>query len=302
MFIRSASFLFCLSLSLRGSAETQLNSVTEVGEQKPAIQKVPPHRSRREPNRNISITYVSSAWNRSSTKVDSAFLFVKDRESGKLVKIVLEEAEPDSSTFSGSFSIDWGNLEASRPEVFIPPIHLRNNEEDIKKFNVQVSEGKIPRKPVVVRKTKEGRQILDVYDTKDQAERAYKSYLSQLALERKLDQQNQTALKPIASEQNLQVAKMAEQERALLQLAKEAASREMDRIRIEQLERQRMDELRKKQDLLAESERKKRRAEAEKLAIQALAAYNLSDFATAEDLFRKSSDLEPDNLDRKSVV
>ena len=49
------------------------------------------------------MTYASAPWNKNSTQVDSAFLFLRDQASGQVAKILLYETEPDSSLFSGTF-------------------------------------------------------------------------------------------------------------------------------------------------------------------------------------------------------
>ena len=43
-------------------------------------------------NRQMSISYGSPSWNTDSTKIDTAFLILRDKNSGKLVQIDLRPA------------------------------------------------------------------------------------------------------------------------------------------------------------------------------------------------------------------
>lgn len=240
----------------------------------------------------IKIVYASSPWNKNSTQLDSAFLFMKDSQSGKTVKIVLEESEPDSSTFEGYFSIDWAkDAEKLAPEIYIPSQNLRG-EQGLTRFHHLLSQGKLQRRPVVVKKTASGMQVIDVYDTNEQVKRALEAYKE----EKRIAQEKKKSLtKPIPSEATLEAARMAERKVQLEKLALEAAQRATERVRLEQIERQRTEERIRKAKLMAEKERKARKHEAFEIAEHAMKLYKEGKFKEAEGYFRQSIELDPDN-------
>ncbi len=95
----------------------------------------------------MHITYGSPSWNTDSAKVDTAYLILRDKDSGRFVQIQLEETEPDSSQFAGHFSVSLGDKETISPEIYVPPRELRNSDPDNKKLYEMIREGKLPRKP-----------------------------------------------------------------------------------------------------------------------------------------------------------
>ncbi|MGE0762476.1 MAG: tetratricopeptide repeat protein [Bdellovibrionales bacterium] len=242
---------------------------------------------------NLKIVYGSPAWNLDSTRPDSAFLFMRDKTSGKIVKIQLEETEPDSSIFSGSFAISMGpNGGAVDPQVYIPPRDMRNNDEAVKKFNQLLSSGQIQAKPLVVKASDSGSRMLDVYDTKDQVAKAQQAYANEQ--QAKLETKN-SLTKPIVKTQELETAKKAEQQNLINQLAIEAAQREADRVRIEQIERQKILERERAAKALSGAERDNRKKKAAEFAAQALQHYQKGEFQQAEEKFRKSVELDPED-------
>lgn len=241
---------------------------------------------------NFKIVYGSAPWNANSTQMDSAFLFLRDKASGKIVKILLEETEPDSSVFSGNFAVSWGQQGSNvEPQVYIPPRDMRNNDEALKKFNKLLADGKIQAKPLIVKTAESGLRTMDVYDTKDQVQKAQEAYDAE---QRAKSEKEKTKLaKPIVKNQELEVAKREEQQKLINQLAFEAAQREAERVRIEQIERQKILERERLAREQSEKERADKKQKAAELAAQALAAYQNGDFAKAETLFKQTLDLDP---------
>ncbi len=243
----------------------------------------------------VRIRYGSGPWNLESQKIDSAFLFLKDKTSKRIVKILLEETEPDSSTFSGSFAIGFSESDSFNPEVFVPPPGMRLREADGQKFNLAINQGKVARKPIVMRKDEKGNRILEVYDTREQAERAVQIFKEEVRLRKESEDAKKSLTKPIPSETTLAAAQVAEKKAFLEKMALENSQRESERLRMEQIEKQKMEESRRKEAQLAQAERNRRKKEAEALGAQALQFYQAGDFAKAEELFRKSVDLDPSN-------
>lgn len=241
----------------------------------------------------MSINYGSSSWNTDSRKIDTAHLLLRDKNSGKLVKIQLEESEPDSSQFSGNFSVNWGNKDNLSPEVFIPPQESMQSEEDYKKIIQMIQENRIPRKPVVWKKNDKKKASLNVFDTREQAESALKAFQEEERIANAI-KSSDTTKGPI-SKSALAAAAMAEQKAKLEKMALEAAQREAERVRLEQIEKQKAEERLRKAQLVSEAERAARKKQAEEIAQQAMAFYNQGDFASAETSFKKSIELDPEN-------
>ena len=240
---------------------------------------------------NLEVVYGSSPWNRDSTKIDNAELFVRDAESGNILKILLEESEPDSSTFSGNFSLGWTKDKEIKLEVYIPQEDIRGKELLLNKFVTQIKKGMVPRKPIVFKKGKNGQQVLDVYDTKEQAKNAFEAYKEKI----KQEEVKESLVKPSPAvrEADMEAAALAAKQAKLAELAAQAASREEERVRKEQLERQRALERLKQQQELADKEKQQRRDQAQQYAQKALEVYKQGDFLKAEELFKKSVELDP---------
>ncbi|NQZ00101.1 MAG: hypothetical protein HRT45_05460 [Bdellovibrionales bacterium] len=243
-----------------------------------------------------TIEYGSASWNRNSANIDSAFLFIRDKNTGKTAKVVLDETAPDSSTFKGNFSLGWANDSEAQPEIYIPPQNLVG-QKGMEKFKAMLRTGKLKRKPVVFHTDRDGRQLVDVYDTKEQAVKAYKAFKDELKIAEREKQAKKLLKQAEADKATIEAAEMAERERKLKQLELEAAKRESARIRLEQLERQKAEERLRKQQALAQAERERRKAQARKLGEEGMQKFIANDFAGASDLFAQAVELDPENKD-----
>lgn len=246
-----------------------------------------------ESDRQIIINYGSAPWNLNSVRIDSAYIFVRDARTEKVFKILLEESAPDSSIFSGKFSLGLAPQTEVQPEVYIPPRNMRDDETAVSKFSALLQQKKIKRMPTVFWRDKD-HQYLEVFDTREQALRAHEAYKERSRLER--DEKNQAReIDPVPNEQTLKVAKaikLSEEEKLQALLA---AKRETERVRLEQLERQRLEAKKRELEQLAQSELDKRKREASQLAAEAMVKYQAGDFKQAEDLFRKANEKDPHN-------
>lgn len=245
-----------------------------------------------EVERQMSISYGSPSWNTDPTKIDSAFLILRDRATTKLVQIQLEETEPDSSEFVGHFALNLNPADKVLPEIFVPPQNQRS-EADYKKLYQDIQGDKLPRKPVIWKKNARGRAMLDVYDTREQAETALKAYQDEQRLAHEMSRR--ALVKPATSEQNLAAAQQAERKAALDKLAMEAAKRETDRIRLEQIEKQKAEERERAARALSEQEKSARRAAAAAAAASASEFYAAGDYVHAEQKFREAVELNPED-------
>jgi hypothetical protein len=156
-----------------------------------------------------TIEYGSASWNKNSANVDSAFLFVKDKDSGKTAKVVLDETAPDSSTFKGNFSLGWAEDAKTQPEIYIPPQNLVG-QKGMEKFKTMLRSGKLKRKPVVFHTDNDGRQLVDVYDTKEQAVKAFKAFKEEQKIAEREKQAKKLLKQAKTDKATLEVAAMAE--------------------------------------------------------------------------------------------
>lgn len=245
-----------------------------------------------EISRVMQITYGSNSWNTDSTKIDSAYIVLRDKATGKIVQIQLEETEPDSAEFSGHFSVNLG--EKIQPEIYIPPKELRGGSaEDYKKLHDLIRTGKLQRKPVIWKRNEKGQAVLDVYDTREQAEAALKAFHDEERLAQKIKKDK--PLKHMTDSAALAAAAAAQHKAELDRLALEAAQRETERVRLEQLEKQKEAERVREAQRLSEEEKSRRRTQAVQLSEEAMALYNQDDYAGAEDKFKQASALDPEN-------
>lgn len=240
----------------------------------------------------MSITYGSPSWNVDSTKIDSAYLILRDKTSGRIVQINLEETEPDSSKFMGHFSVNLGESDKIMPEVFVPPSDIRKGDKDNRKLYELIQNNKLPRKPVIFTKNERGQGNLDVYDTREQAEAALKAYQAEVALAKPSPH---NGAKPLASEKASLMAKQMERQMELNRLAAEAAKRESERVRLEQIERQKAEERLRQAKAATEKERAERKARAQAVADEAMALFNQGKFAESEAKFKMAVELDPEN-------
>ncbi len=238
-----------------------------------------------------SLKYGSNTWNKSSKNIDSAFMFLKDKKTGKIAKISIEETAPDSSTFEGQFSIRWSDDKVD-PEIYIPPENLRNDPRAVEKFNTLLNNNQLKAQPLLSRKEK-NITVFDVYDTETQAKKAQKVYQNEQTEIKKAA--NTNLLESKANETSIETSKLAAREAMLSQLALETAKRERERLRLEQIEAQKLDEMRKKQAKMAEQEKLINKKKALELSKQAVAAYQQGRFETAEPLFGQAVELDPEN-------
>lgn len=235
-----------------------------------------------DPSTTIRINYGYPAWNRSATKIDSASILMREGSTGRIVQIYLEETQPDSSVFSGVYSINWRNIEQMQTEFYIPPQELLGSVEGMKKLKIMLENRELRRHPFILRRTPTGLQTVEIYDNREQALTAMKAF--------RAEQQLQTANKKFPSDQQLEVAKLADQLRERNAAAKSLA----ERIRLVQVESLRLQEMVAKFMALSPAQRNARKAEAVKWATEALEHYRAGRFAEAETSFEKAVELDPE--------
>lgn len=232
-------------------------------------------------SKQLKLSYKMNAWNRNSSLEDAGSLLLRDAATGKLARVELQETGPNTGEFLGYYSISFGS-EDTTPEIYIPPQEMVKSAEKMKALDSLIKDGLLLRKPFFLRPEK-SYQAITVFDSKDQALQAYEQYRTNLNG------------KPIVSQSVLDAQQKAAQLAEQKKLSDLAMKQELERIRMAELEKARQEELLRQQQLLSAAEKAKRKREAESIAQEAMVAYRAQDFPKAEDLFKKSQELDPEN-------
>lgn len=245
----------------------------------------------------IRLNYGRSDWNSDPTKIDEAIIFLREGDSGRIVQIQAEETAPDSAVFSGTYSVNWASFEDRRIEFYAPPQKLLADMAGRKKITEMIDAKELRRLPFVMRRDPiTGIQNIELFDNVEQARLAYKAFQS--------DQQLMQALKSKAA-QNGQIINSGgtselNQVVDTAMLAEKAAFEKLskdlnERVRLSQLETQRLSQLIQKFAALTPDERAKNKKDAQAAADQAMIDYRANRFEQARANFDKAVELDPTN-------
>lgn len=235
----------------------------------------------------LRLNYGFPSWNKSPTQIDTASMLMREGSSGRTVQIFLTETEPDSSVFSGIYSISWRDAERLQVEFYVPPQDMLSARDGLKKIIAMITSKQLRRKPFILRRAATGTQSVEIFDTKEQALTAMKAYRAEQQLQTMQDQRPTK----VPSDQQLDTARLAEELRA-----KESAAQAVaERIRMEQIEARRLQELQAKQKAMQESERAARREQGKLLAAEGLALFQQEKFPEAKEKFDKAIEADPEN-------
>lgn len=272
-------FLYCINTSLTSFAQDKKNKTPTLDSKLPV---------------NIEFDY--SALNKNSKEAESIVLIVRDANTGKIIKVGLQEKTENSSTFVGEFSISWAVDSEMSPEIYLPA-QKNINAKDSTSLSNLIKDGFLLRKPYFLRKEK-SKQYLTVYNTAEQAIAANEKYRKSIPAAIPAITNPGARVpeaKPIVDQSALEAQRRLELEQEQARLAKLAKEQEEQRIQMEQQEKLRQEELIKAQAALAEKERERRKAEAKSTAEDALALFRSEKFSEAVEKFKKSIELDPSN-------
>lgn len=234
----------------------------------------------------IRINYGQPRWNKSPQEIDTATVIMREASSGRVVQINLSETAPDSSVFSGLYSINWQNMDRLETEFYVPSQEMLSEKDGLMKVTQKIQARELQRNPFILRRLPNGEQSIEIFDTKEQARAAMKAYRA----EQLVMLENQKPLK-IPSDQALDAEREAKAKRE----REEAARAASERARLEQIEAARLADLIAKQKALDAAEKKARLDKAAALAKEGLSFYKADDFTTARGKFEEAVALDPDN-------
>ncbi len=259
-----------------------------------AATKVTKKRAEIDSQNIIEVRYSNPDWNKSSSEIDTGVILLRDSQSKKTLQILLEETAPDSGIYSGTYSINW-TTENIRPEVYVLNFKKTLDDKTLSGILQQIEQGQIKRKPLFYRKNERGMQTLQVFDNKEQMNQALAAIRAQ---------NQQTAGMELSSitgkEFSAAKAIMTSQEylnflKESLTRRKESQKKLVDRIRQEQIEENKIQNLQMEYKKLTPTEQKKRSEEASDFAEEALDFYRGGQFSQSERAFDKSFSLNPQN-------
>lgn len=234
----------------------------------------------------LRIDYQSAVWNKDSSKVESSVLLIRDAITGRIAKIEVAETGPDTGLFMGHYQLNFQSDASGSemtPEIYVVPPDLAHGQQGLKTVADMIKEGRLLRKPYFLRLESKGVQAISVYDTKDQALEAYQGFLKTGTGRQIIDRAALAAA---------QSAKVSAEAKTRLEAETKAES---ERQQAATLERNRQEEMKKKQAILSAEERAKRKARAKALAEEAMVFYRADKYSEAEKKFQEATELDPEN-------
>ena len=237
------------------------------------------------------LTYGYPPWNKDSEKIDSATLLLREGKTGRIIQISVEETAPDSSVFSGTYSLSWNNLQALSPEFYIPPQDLVSDEAGMNKITEMIKSGQLKRKAFILRNYKTGLQVIEIYDSKDQAKLAMRAFRAEEELTRVTNLDNDLRNQPLVTRSALDAASFAEQ----IEEQKRAAQSLIERARLSQIESLKAAENVKAYALLTPQQKKEKQKLAADTAKSALTDYQNSQLQDAIQKFETATTMDPEN-------
>jgi tetratricopeptide (TPR) repeat protein len=236
---------------------------------------------------SLRINYRSKEWNTSSSQVDGAVIVMREGASGRLVQIDLTETAPDSSEFSGLYSITWQNIQSLQIEFYIPPQDLMKKPDALKTLGAMIQSKELKRKPFLLHKNIGGQQLVEVFDTREEAQEALKTFQAEKQALLMKDQKPQNLL----SNQEVDTANIA----ADLQVQKMAAANAAERFKLNEAESQHRQDMKNKFSSLSTAQKTQAKKQAEKTAADAMALFQHEKFDESRTAFQKAADLNPES-------
>ena len=258
----------------------------------------------------LKVEFARPAWNKNPTEAESQLIFISERARARSAAVQLLETEPNSGVFTGTYMLNFGKgdrgaktSENARPEdllieVFAPTEnYLKSSQTKLSLKELQ-RRGELERKPFILQKLDGGVQKLTLFSTKEEAQRALEAIKmakrakngaptsGAAASDLELGEAASSLLTPE------QVKKIEAEKKKLLSAQ---LQREIERKKLEELEREKLERQRAAQLALDEKERQRRVELANQYAEAALDQYRLNNFSEAVTNFAKSVELDPAN-------
>lgn len=247
---------------------------------------------RLDASKPLRLSYFSQAWNKNPNVVESGIILFRDADTGRIAKIEVTETEMNSGKFVGSYIISWSQGQEVTPEIYVVPARMKNDSDQNNRLEKMIKDGILLRKPYFLRPEDKKSVAITVFDSRDQAMKAFEEYRKQV--------QTKTSLDPAQGKNIVDPAALAAQEKARLaeeqKIQEEMALKaEADRKILAEIEAKKQEDLKKAQEALSVTERARRKQQAANFAEKALEQYKAADYKSAELNFEKAVALDPEN-------
>ncbi len=237
------------------------------------------------------LSYGYPPWNKDPEKIDSATILLREGRTGRIIQISLEETAPDSGVFSGLYSLSWNSLEALNPEFYIPPQEFVEAKEGMGKITDMIKSGELKRKAFILRKYKNGIQVVEIYDSKDQAKLAMRAFRAEEELSRITSLDSDLRSRSVVTRSAFDAAALAEQ----LDEQKRASASLIERARMSQVESLKASENIKTFNLLSAGQKQEKRKEAADLAKNGLVDFQTGKLQDALQKFENATVSDPES-------
>lgn len=237
----------------------------------------------------IRVKYSLARWNTDSEKIDVGDIVIRDVNTKKNVKFQIEETDPSSGIFAGYYSVDWGGGEPIIPDVYIFPQKQVLTQKDLVQIDKQIEIGKVHRNPILIGRGDDGIQILEVFNTNEEAEEAFRKIQEAVSNKNK----KSSALPFVKAGMNIQdtdeLKRFADEQE---NQSEEIEKNQYEGARLYLPENQK-EETKEQQTKHTESDREIRAKQAAEFSDAAMDFFKVKKFDEAEKYFKKSFELNP---------
>ena len=253
-------------------------------------------------SRPVSFFYEKLSWNQQPTDIESGYLYLRNKGTGKLYELNMLETAPNSGVFSVNFPI--GVLESAKvsAEMYSAPQSMLRGKNRIELMKDFIEDGSVKRKPFLLRVLRQKGQIVDVFDDKENAFAAYNKYRKEMGLDP--EQAESDSIIEVANQQKVQKKKiidtstlqslfLANENNLDANNARNAEEREV----MLNIERKRRDGVKKNASVWSLAEKRGNNRLATEKIKEGVGLLKSGANEEAMDRFYKASDLAPDEED-----
>ncbi len=253
-------------------------------------------------SRKLEVFYEKLSWNQKSTEIESGYLYLKDRKTGKVIEMKLSETQPDSGVFNIEYPIGVLKLKTIEAEIYSPPQGMLKDDGRLSMAENLIEDGSVKRKPFLLRVLRQRGQIVDVFDDKEKALAAFERYKEEMGIDK--DSVESESIIEVANKDKPERTKVVDS--STLQsmfLANEndleATNEKNKELRevLRNLELKRRKTIEENAKLWSSAQEKANAKEANDLIGKGVAQLNNTNYEESMEAFLKASDLDPDDED-----
>ncbi len=249
-------------------------------------------------SRPVSFFYEKVSWNQQPTDIESGYVYLRNKDNGKIYELNLVETAPNSGVFSVDFPV--GVLESTNlaAEVYSAPQSMLRGDNRVDLMKDFIEDGSVKRKPFLLRVLRGKGQIVDIFDDKEAAFAAYNKYRKEMGLDPEqaesqsiieVANQQKVEKKKIIDTSTLQSLFLANENDMQANNAKNAELREV----VRNIEEKRRKGVKENAKTWSTSITRSNADKAKDKIKEGVTAIKASDFKKSMDDFYQASDLAP---------